>query len=533
MKPYKLITAAVLAALALGTSACDDGLADVNVNPNAPTDVEAQYLLPQAERSTVEQWYYSWFNTEFTGAFAQHWAKIQYTEEDQYRLRENSIVGWWNNLYSGDLKDWQMITEKGLALESPRGDNIAAVGMIGQVYTLHLITDIWGDVPWTQALKGDDPDEPITAPAYDSQESIYTAMLSMLDQAADMLDPSVPTFGAEDLYYGGDLAQWRKFANSLRLRLAMRMSDVAEATARPIVEELAAGGDLILTNADNATLVFLESVPYQNPLHENWKTRDDHAVSNTLVNLMGALNDPRIHVYANPAAVPDPTATFEWCDEAGEPVCHVEVDGIVYRGMRNGVNSGDVPEPIGLWSRLGDHYRANGATTPAILLSAAEVHFDLAEAALEGWAVGDAQTHYEAGVTAAFEMWDGANGVDLGSAAITAYLAQPGVAWGTTPADGAGDNFELVAEQNWLALYSTGPEAYAAYRRTGYPDEVLPSMDATLNFVPGRIPYPDVEQSLNSTNLASAISAQSSLGVDGTYAGRVWWDPVAPPTWTP
>jgi len=103
------------------------------------------------------------------------------------------------------------------------------------------------------------------------------------------------------------------------------------------------------------------------------------------------------------------------------------------------------------------------------------------------------------------------------------------VAYGTTPVDGAGSNFELIAEQKWLALYTISPEAYAEYRRTGYPDELLPSMNATIiTTIPGRIPYADIEQSLNSANLAAAISAQSSMGVDGTYAGRVWWDPTAP-----
>lgn len=526
MKRNKLQLAAVVATLALSAGACDDGLAELNENPNAPTDVPAQFLLPQAIQSTVEYaGYNTWFTLEFTGLFAQHWAKIQYTDEDRYELRPNVIDGFWNTFYPGPMKDWQTIIEKG---QETGIVNHEAIGRIGKVYVAHLITDIWGDVPYLQALRADDPEAPTTSPAYDAQQDIYDAMLTELDVAAGLLDPTRRTFGQEDLIYGGDVTQWEKFANSLRLRLAMRISDVAPGVAQPIVEALAAR-PLILDNADNFTLQYLDVAPNRNPLFENAAvgsgSRDDHAVSNSLVNLLGALNDPRIAVYAEPAAVPDPTADFEWCGGVGEPPCGVTVGGQVYRGMRNGVNSGDVPEPIGLWSRPGNHFRANpDAAQP--LLTAAEVHFLLAEAAENGWNVGGtAADHYEAGVRAAFDMWEGADGVDLGTSVQTAYLVQPGVAYGTTPADGAGDNYELIAEQKWLALYTTSPEAYAELRRTGYPDEIEPAMDAVvITVVPGRIPYPDIEQSLNSDNLAAAITAQSAMGVDGTYNGRVWWD---------
>lgn len=518
MKRYKLLTATVLLGAALATSACDEGLAEINENPNAPTDVPAQFLLPQVERSAVEQILVSWFSTEFTTSFTQHTAKIQYTDEDQYRLRENVITGWWSSFYAGDMKDWQTIIDKGVATERI---NHQAIGMIGKVYTTHFMTDVWGDIPYSQALQGD-TEEPITAPSYDTQEAVFTAMLDELATAASMLDPARTSFGAEDIIYGGDVTLWRKFANSLRLRLAMRMSDVAPSVARPIVESLASSGDLILTNADNAMFPFLSATPNQHPLHENWKTRDDHATSNTMINMMGALADPRIELYADPAQVPDETRTFAWCDEAGEPVCHVTYNGNVYRGMRNGVNSGDVPEPLGLWSRIGTHWRGNGADTPGMLMTAAEVHFMLAEAAERGWDVGpDAQTHYETAIAAAFAMYDGAEGVDLGPGVAAAYMAQPGVAYGSTPVDGAGGNLELIAEQKWLALWMNGPEAYAEMRRTGYPDEVMPSMDAAISYVPGRIPYPDSEQSLNSANLDEAISRQ---GNDGLYGGTLWWD---------
>ncbi|MGH7576037.1 MAG: SusD/RagB family nutrient-binding outer membrane lipoprotein [Longimicrobiales bacterium] len=400
--------------------------------------------------------------------------------------------------------------------------NHEAIGRIGKVYAMHLVTDLWGDVPYSEALRADDPEKPITTPVYDSQEAIYTAMLAELETAVGLLDSSAESFGSEDLIYGGDVTKWEKFANSLRLRLAMRISGVAPAVAQPIVQDLASR-PLITSNADNFTLVYLSADPNRNPLFENHQTRNDHAVSNTLVNLLGALGDPRIEVYADPAGTPNPTADYAWCGAAGEPVCHVTFNGELYRGMRNGVNSNAVPTPFSLWSEPGTVFRDQPAT-PQPLLTAAEVNFLLAEAALNGWG-GVAQDYYEAGIRAGFDLWNGANGVNLGSGVQSAYLAQQGVAWGSTPVDGAGDDRELIAEQKWLALYTISPEAYAEYRRTGYPDEIQPSMDATIiSTVPGRIPYPDDEQSLNKANRDAAIAAQSAQGVDGTYKGHVWWD---------
>jgi hypothetical protein len=529
MKRFNSLPAgAALIALLVSASACDNGLAGLNDNPNAPTDVDAAFLLPQALKSTIEYGNQNtWFTLEFTGSFVQHWAKIQYTDEDRYELRPNVVENFWSGFYAGALTDWQRIIEKSeqaalvlTGVEHDRALNQEAIGRIGKAFAMHLITDIWGDVPYTEALRAPE----ITAPKYDSQESIYTALLAELESAAAMMNPGAPGFGAADLIYSGDVARWQKFANSLRLRLAMRLADVAPSVARPIVEALATR-PLILSNADNFTMPYLSADPNQNPLYRNRVTgnRDDHSTSNTLINLMGALEDPRIGVFANAAAVQDPSRTFDWCGAAGQPVCHVVVDGQVYRGMRNGVLSGDVPEPIGLWSRIGDYFRFEPAT-PQPLLTAAEVNFLLAEAALRGWAAGgSAQSFYEAGIRVAFDMWNGANDVDLGAAVQNAYLTRPGVAWNSAPADGAGNNFELIAEQKWLALYTNGPEAYAEYRRTGYPDEIQPSQDAEFDFVPRRIPYPDIEQSLNAQNRAAAITAQSALGVDGSYRGRVWW----------
>jgi hypothetical protein len=333
-----------------------------------------------------------------------------------------------------------------------------------------------------------------------------------------MFQPGGLGWGSEDLIYGGDMAAWARFANSLRLRIGMRMVSSAESQAKAIVEAAAAhSAGMIVSNDQNAVLRYLSASPNQQPLFENARTRNDHAPSRTLVNLLGSLNDPRLPIYAEPVA-----------NDSLEMGHYVIYEGNVYRGAQNSVDPKDVP-PLTTISRIGFYWRGgtgavadhpSSATTPTLLMTAAEVHFLLAEAALRGWNVpGTAQGHYEAGVRAALSQYDGAMGVEIPTSRIDAYLAQNGVAWGTAP---TGNNLELIIKQKWLAIYTNGFEAYAEYRRTGYPTEITVGPDAAYSFVPGRIPYPSSEQSLNSTNLAAARSAQ---GNDGTYTGKVWWMP--------
>jgi hypothetical protein len=520
MKRLKNVSVLAVVGAALLAGACDDGFTDINTNPNAPTDVPAQYILPQAMRTTIMHAYgYSgtWAVLEFTGLFAQHWAKVQYTEEDNYNLRAEQITGIWEVQYAQSLKDWQAIIDKGVATGLV---NHEATGRTMKAFTFQFLTDIYGDVPYSEALQGDGEVQ-ITTPAYDAQAAIYADLASQLGTAANLFNPGAAGWGGADLIYGGDMAAWARFANSLRLRVGMRMVNSAPAQARQAVEAAAAhAAGLITTNAQNAVLTYLDAAPNQQPLFVNARTRNDHSPSRTLVNMLGALNDPRLPIYAEPV-LNDSLAMGNY----------VVYEGQVYRGAQNSVDVKDVP-PLPTLSRIGSYWRGGpgavadypgSATTPSLLMTAAEVHFLLAEAALNGWSVpGTAQGHYEAGVRAAMAQYDGAMGISIPTARVDAYLAQQGVAWGTAP---SGNNLELIIKQKWFALYTNGFEAYAEYRRTGYPTEITVGPFAAFNHVPGRIPYPASEQSLNRANWQAAIAAQAALN-EGDYAGRLWWMPA-------
>ncbi len=470
MKRSILFRATALVAL-LVLGGCGDGLTDLNENPNGPTEVDARYLFPNATIDAVGLAFGTSLNMDLTELWVQHFAESQYSTEDRYDLADSRVSGLWSGFYAGPLQDFYQVIQKGEAAGQP---NVAALGRIMQSWTFSIVTDLWGDVGYSDALQGLRNPENMT-PAYDPQQAIYAGMLEELKRASAGLDPDAPAFGAADLIYGGDVARWHRFANSLRLRLAMRLSEADPATAK--LEFTAALADGVFeSNDDNAALVYLDDGINVNPIFDYQRSRDDHAVSATLVNTLQARLDPRLAVYANE-------------NEFG-----------TYAGMPNGTTDPEIP--FDSISRIGDAFAS--PTSPAVLMSYAEVLFLRAEAAARGWIAGDPAALYRAAITASMEQYD------IGNAEISEYLAQPTVAY---------TGLRSIGVQKWIALYGNGPEAYAEWRRTGYP-VLEPGPDALADAIPVRLPYPSSEQSLNSTNLQAAISRQGGA----TMSDPLWWD---------
>ncbi|MFV2007860.1 MAG: SusD/RagB family nutrient-binding outer membrane lipoprotein [Longimicrobiales bacterium] len=473
MKISLIVRRVLLAGLVLAIGACDEGLTEVNENPNAPTDVGAQFVLPQALHSAVGATFGGGQMLSHTAIWPQHGVELQYPDEEEGFVRASRMQAYWNNYYAGPLADLQVVIDKGA--ESGSG-NIQGVGLIWQSWVFHIVTDLWGDVPYSEALKAG---EGITTPVYDPQEQIYLGMIQTLTDAAGMLGGG-SDFGAGDILYGNDMTKWRRFANSLRMRLAMRMSEVNPAAAQAaFVAAYAAGG--FESNADNAMLQWT-GAPYQNPLFENWQGRDDHGISATLVDMLKAMNDPRLELYAEPAA------------EDGE-----------YRGLQNG----DItPEfSLAFYSRIGNNWRADGEATPTAIMTYSEVLFLEAEAAARGWIGADAATLYADGIRANMTQWDAANTPT--TAEIDAYLAQPEIAY---------TGIEQIQLQNWIGLFMNGSETWSSWRRTGVPD-LQPGPDLTLSRIPVRFTYPTLEQSLNKANYDAAVARQ---GPD-VLTTPVWW----------
>ena len=473
-RPIRYWAAAALALMALG--GCDNGLTGVNDNPNAPTDVDARYLLPNAITGAVGLTLGSNLHMDVTALWAQHYGESQYSTEDSYDISDSKIQGIWNAYYSGPLEDLHQIVDQGQKQERP---NVAAVGTILQAWTMSIVTDLWGDVPYTEALRGME-EGGTTTPVFDSQQSIYNSLLADLAAAPGTMDPSGTVVEDGDLIYGGDLTRWTQFANSLRMRLAMHLSEVdADKAEQEFAAAYAAGG--FTSNADNAQLDYVGDGTWDYPIFAYERSRDDHAVSATMIDTLQSLSDPRLPLYAK-----------------------ANVYG-TYAGAPNGYDN--PPYPRDSISRIGTPFAS--ATTPAVIMSYAEVLFLEAEAAERGWIAADAAELYKAAIRADLE-W---NGVPEGD--IIDYIAQPSVAYA-----GGADGLRQIALQKWIALYGNGPEAYTEWRRTGYP-ELQAGPDAVNGgVIPVRLPYPSVEQALNGANLSQAISNQGGASLNDP----LWWD---------
>lgn len=465
------VRALATAALAAAAAGCGDGLTDLNRNPNEPIDVGAEFLFPNAVEAAVSRVMGSGLHMDVTALWVQHYAESRYSEEDRYDLRDATVSTHWSSFYAGPLQDFQEVIEQGNQSGRP---GVAAVGTVMRAWTFQVVTDLWGDIGYSEALRGRDPKAGNTV-KYDPQKDVYAGLLGELRSASTALQSSPVPLGASDLIYRGDAAKWRRFANSLRLRAAMRMSEADPALARSEFTAALADG-VLASNADNAVFRYVDNGVNVHPIHAYQRSRDDHAVSATLVNRLRSLSDPRLPVYAT------------------------QNKGGYYKGMPNGSLEAISLDSL---SRIGTYFSA--ANAPSVLMSYAEVLFLQAEAAERGWTGGNAAALYRQAITASMQQYG------IAQAQIDAYLAQPATAYAGLPSIGV---------QKWIALYGNGPEAYAEWRRTGHP-ALTAGPDALNDWrIPMRLPYPASEESLNAAALKEAIARQGGAGLND----RVWWN---------
>lgn len=473
---------ALVLPLTLGLSACNKGLDEINANPNNPEVGTPAFLLTNAERSNVFRLFDVPANQDGGLLIVQYWAKAQYTTEDRYGFRPGSYQSIWDGFYAGGLQDLNQI--KQLSADNP---NQKAVASIMSDYLFSVLTDIYGDIPYSEALR---ISEGKLNPKYDSQQEVYASLIADLGVAANALNSSGKAIEG-DIIYGGDADKWKRFANSLRLRLAMRQADANDAASRTVVAQLLNGStSLIASNEDNAQLDFLGATPNTNPVYVNRLTRDDHRVSRTLVSRLTRLNDPRLSVFADHPACGDSTA--------------------FYRGIPNGLSNAEAAgfNPLCSTSKVGSYF--TGATAPGVLMTYAEVLFFKSEAIARGYITGDAALEYRNAITASMSQY-GFTGTD-----VATYLAQPAVAYNAA-------NYKLsIGNQKWIALYGQGIEAWSEFRRLDAPVLRVAKrpVSAAGGRIPARFPYPALEQSLNQTNYAVAVARQ---GAD-VLSTKLWWD---------
>ncbi len=529
MKKY---ISAILLAGFLGVTSCDSNFQELNTDPNrAGANVfDPNLILPIAANG------YGNMISGYSGAilFQSMWIQAlaststgganYYSNADKYVISGSTnsyIANVWNNGYSTASRIQQM---QKLA-RTKEMNNLVAVGGIFKVLTLSFVSDIYGDIPFSDALKAD---EGITQPKYDSQSQAYVAMLTELESSLVALSPTGDAI-KNDVIYKGDIAKWRRFGYSLMLKMAMRMSKKDAATARTWVQKAVAGG-VFSSPADDLLIPGDEANGYSNSSANALNVPDDiYEVrwSKRMIDYLKSTNDPRLSVVAE---VPNPGLLANRNGAPGNSNPAVQIglpNGFDLRGGQfdisrhpdfpGGTGTGNDIAPIGAYSRPTSIYRNRNA--PVFALTYAEVQLLLAEAAVRGWATGSAADYYRNGVTGAFTSMAKFGGATISADAASAYVTANPLNVSSTDA-----SLKMINEQIWAttSLFANFVESWNNWKRSGHP--ALTPVNFPGNFssgqIPRRQPFPNGETSLNADQLKSAVAR---MGGDD-WVTRTWWD---------
>ncbi|WP_119079281.1 SusD/RagB family nutrient-binding outer membrane lipoprotein [Chitinophaga alhagiae] len=460
----KILPIIAITCMVLG--ACNK-FGDLNVNPNLPSQASntqlianSQLYLPVLAESPQGEY------------FAQYLSETQYPNLSLFNQVSASFYG----IYQGPLMNLDSVLRAKVynPAEGP-GANQQAVAKILKAYYFWHVTDRWGDVPYSAALQGKSDFTPV----YDPQEQLYNSLFAELTDASNMI---VAGNISNDIIYKGNIAKWKKLANTIRLLMALRLSEVAPEKAKTEFNAALAAG-IMTGTADNLTFQHLaeqanESFWYDQVSDQNRKW---WALSLTLVDKMKPVDDPRLPVYGDK-------------NSGGEYV------GLEF-GKQDGLSTT-------AYSLLGAEVRRQDAKV--YLVTYAQALFAIAEAAKRGWTGGgeaEAEASYKAAIRESIYQWTG------DSASYPAFYAKPGITY--VPANG----MEQIATQRWVHLFMHGYEAWAEWRRTGFPVLHKPQGKD----IPTRQGYPSDEVFNNRDNYNEAVTRQFGGAGDGLY-GKLWWD---------
>lgn len=402
----------------------------------------------------------------------------------------------WNEQYSNALVNAQEALN--LYGDSAKYENQIAALNIWKTFLFQRITDLWGDIPYADALKG--YHELNYQPQYSSQQDIYGDMLTMLKDASESINENQSFFSSDiDLIYQGDVLKWKAFANSLRLRLAIRIKYADPERYEQEMSELQ-NLDFIANNISSALFPF--NSDKKNHVYEadfTGQARIQNNPSKFLVDMLVDSSDPRVSIFLEKTSL---SAVFPWYEEYNGVPNLLPYNDPVWNNFDS--NWGDISN-IGNWFVRPE--------TPGVFMSYSEVCFLKAEAALDGYFGAEAQGFYEEGIETNIKFYGdfGESEHIIPQVDIDNYIASiPAV------------TLEQIITQKWILFaFENGYEAYAEYRRTGYP--ALKQFDGSTidgSIFPNRLPYPNPEVTLNQDNYNMAIQNQ---GADNVKT-KLWWD---------
>ncbi len=473
MKTINKIKLTAISLTILFMFSCTGNFEEINTNPNNPPNAPAENVM-----AYVIQGLSSRFGTtemEYPAAFVGHVTKGSYTDVTNYRGSVPTSI--WSGTYVYTLTNANFVIETAREQEN---QILEAVMIVMKSYAMQMVVDAYGKAPYFDAGKLTDG---VIHPIYDDEKEIYEDLMFQLEDANEIFSGGAANGFVPngDLLYAGDIGKWRKFCNSLHLRMAIRISNIDPSAAETTISKILSDPDtypIFASNDDNAFIAY----PGEGEWFEPWTARHnsigDDKIAKPIADILIDYNDPRLPIYA------DSISTGEYIG--------LEV-GLKY--LSKNANS-----------NVGVFFVGNPAGS-VYFMKYAEIEFIKAEAAARGFVMADAQAAYEAGITASCEEY----GID--PALIDAYLLEPQVVWN--------DDLDRIYMQKWIALFRQSWEAWAEMRRTDIP--ALPSAsDSNLtghNRTPFRFPYPTSEQNLNSENIPGDVTE-----VDNYWGYQVWWD---------
>ncbi|MET1057243.1 MAG: SusD/RagB family nutrient-binding outer membrane lipoprotein [Pedobacter sp.] len=492
----------ILCSLAVVTilNSCTKDFDRINTPPTSVTVIDPVLIFSRVLRDGTFAEGGELPNNKF-GSWAQHWAGGQVVPVSRY-LESSEDAIW--EAHFALIKDLKQITFELRGKESdPSGRSKLAIAKIYEISIWQRMTDMFGDIPYSQVTKTADAVQ--VTPVFDTQESIYTSLIADLNTAIAQLTDSDESYGSADFFYAGNIPKWRKFATSLKLRLGLRIRYANPALARTTVESAMGQTALLFTaNADNAAVpTFNNAQPVNaNPMLRQFLTgsSDLRYLAAALVNKLKEYNDPRLPLLAQPT------------------VNSVKAGAPAYAGLGVALTDAQLGQVIRdnySTASLSTWFSASFAPIPAYALTYSEVSFFKAEAALLGWGAtpADAEAFFKAGVAAAFQL--APYSINTVPAAYSASVLN---------FTGLSDEqkMERIMSQKWIHLFGRNFEAFAEWRRTGYP-VLIPGGNpgSTGGRIPRRAIYSTREAQLNNANYLIAVSRLSN---GDSFLSKVWWD---------
>jgi len=514
--------------MAVPFAGCDtDVLHELNINPQALNEVNMNFLFSAAQLGAAsggsegDNRYIDWrTNIGYCAYWMQHLANAGtggLGAGDKYFENVESDNAPWEFIYGGQLKNLNEVlkqTGEG-GFEEGKKPNTREAARILRAFLFLRLVDYYGNIPYTEALQGI---EGVYTPVYDNGQDVYNSLLTELEEAGAAISATNPDdgFTASDMYFKGDVTKWKKWANSLILRMGMRMSAVNAAGAAAAVNKALSGAGVMTSNADNVWVPMSETPGLwtnQNGISRAFIPGDggqSRVMSKTLIDALKGPNtgsvaddDPRLMIFTEGL--------------------NLNADPLIQAGMPNGLDVGTLDAYTGITGSNPNvlfslvNMKLLDRADPYLLMGASEVELLLAEAKERniGTVPGTAKSHYDNGVKLSMQSYVPYDATfAVSDAAVTTYLA----AFPYT--DGSADALKMIGTQMWISKYLNWWEAWADYRRTGLPAlvEINYSGNITGGKIPSRLRYPTHEVATNSTHIGEGGTSPD------THLGKVFWD---------